>query len=208
MPRVTITVPDKNAQPYRFQLDREVVTLGRGSENDIAIDSGSVSVHHAEMRRIEGGYELVDVGSTNGLKLDGERCEVISLRSGMTAKIGDVSFDFVLSDEERDALNRERPGAPSPITREAEVPVVKRARPEYVAPAPGLGVAGVLLFFVLAAAAFFAGLAVRFQKETNGNLLDAIRAHKAEKSAPAVPGTPADAAAPVAPAEPPVEDGK
>ena len=51
MPRVTITVPDKNAQPYRFQMDREVVTLGRGSENDIAIESGSVSLYHAEMHR-------------------------------------------------------------------------------------------------------------------------------------------------------------
>ena len=61
MPRVTITVPEKNAQPYRFQLDRPVVSLGRGSENDIAIESGSVSVHHAEMRRIEGGYELRDI---------------------------------------------------------------------------------------------------------------------------------------------------
>ena len=42
--------------------------MGRGSDNDIVIDSGSVSGSHAEMRRIEGGYELVDLGSTNGIK--------------------------------------------------------------------------------------------------------------------------------------------
>ena len=130
MPRVTITVPEKNAQPYRFQLDRPVVSLGRGSENDIAIESGSVSVHHAEMRRIEGGYELRDIGSTNGIKLDGVRYEVIPLRSGATVKIGDVSFDFLLSDEESEALAREKPPELSPITRDPEVetpPKPKRA---------------------------------------------------------------------------------
>ena len=107
MPRVTITVPERNAQPYRFQLDREVVSLGRGSENDIAIDSGSVSVRHAEMRRIQGGYELHDMGSTNGIKLDGVRHEIIPLRSGATVHIGDVAFDFSLSDEETRLLARE-----------------------------------------------------------------------------------------------------
>ena len=191
MPRVTITVPEKNAQPYRFQLDREVVSLGRGSENDIAIDSGSVSVHHAEMRRIEGGYELHDVGSTNGIKLDGQRHEVIALRSGATVKIGDVSFDFLLSDEEREALARERPSEPSPIMREPELsplkPVPQRAA---YAPAPssgGTGFGAMLLFLILATAAFCAGLAVRYQKETQGSLLKAVRAHQAVKVVPVPP---------------------
>ena len=181
MPRVTITVPEKNAQPYRFQLDREVVTLGRGSENDIAIESGSVSVHHAEMHRIKGGYELRDIGSTNGIKLDGERYEVIPLRSGATVKIGDVSFDFMLSDEEREALAREKPPEQSPISREAELPPL----PPSPSPLPpprqatyvpvtsgGGGFGAMLLFLILAAAAFFAGLAVRYQKDTGGSLVD------------------------------------
>lgn len=190
MPRVTITVPEKNAQPYRFQLDREVVTLGRGSENDIAIDSGSVSVNHAEMHRIEGGYELRDVGSTNGIKLDGERHEVIPLRSGATVKIGDVSFDFMLSEEEREALARERPSEPSPILREPELPSMKplpRHASYTPAPSGGSGFGTMLLFLILAAAAFCAGLAVRYQKETGENLLDAVKAHKAVKTIPAAP---------------------
>ena len=103
MPRVTITVPDKMPQPYRFPLDRQVVMIGRGSENDIAIDCGSISVRHAEMVRIEGGYELRDLGSTNGIKLDGRRSDAIALRHGATVRLGDVAFDFQLSEEERDA---------------------------------------------------------------------------------------------------------
>ena len=120
MPRVTITVPEKTPQPYRFQLDRQVVSLGRGSENDIPIDCGSVSVKHAEMLRVDGGYELKDVGSTNGIKLDGERREVISLKSGLTVKLGDVSFDFTLSDEEQEALAKEKSSGETAIQQKSE----------------------------------------------------------------------------------------
>ena len=101
MPRVTIAIPDRTPQPYRFPLDTQLVTLGRGSENDIVIDCGSVSVRHAVMERLPGGYVLRDLGSTNGTKLDGERKDVIELRHGMVAQLGDVEFDFQLSEEER-----------------------------------------------------------------------------------------------------------
>lgn len=187
MPRVTITVPEKNAQPYRFQLDRQVVTLGRGSENDIVIESGSVSVHHAEMRRIEGGYELHDIGSTNGIKLDGMRHEVIPLFSGLTVRIGDVAFDFSLTEEESEALAREKPQQPSPITREPEMeprkPKPRAGGPTHT-PSSSTGFAGTLLFLILAAAAFFAGLAIRHQNDTGGSLIQAILDNPATATPP------------------------
>lgn len=188
MPRVTITVPEKNAQPYRFQLDRQVVTLGRGSENDIAIESASVSVHHAEMRRIEGGYELRDIGSTNGIKVDGLRHDVIPLRSGATVKIGDVSFDFMLNDEESEALAREKPPEQSPISREPELPSAKsssQSASNGTSRSGGDGCLQSLLFLILALLAFFLGMAVRYKKETGGSLIQAIQSHTSAKPAPA-----------------------
>ncbi len=194
MPRVTITVPDKNAQPYRFQLDREVVTLGRGSENDIAIDSGSVSVTHAEMRRVLGGYELHDAGSTNGIKLDGHRQLSIPLHNGAEVHIGDVAFDFMLSEEELETLASEKPSTPRlpPIVRdEAATPHAPKPTPKpitYVATSSGGGFGATVLFAFFAVIAFYAGLAIRHQKETGGSLLDAIRANQAIQAAPAAPG--------------------
>jgi pSer/pThr/pTyr-binding forkhead associated (FHA) protein len=177
MPRVTITVPEKNPQPYRFQLDRRVVTLGRGSNNDIVIDCGSVSVSHAEMRRIEGGYELRDLDSTNGIKLDGERMPVIPLRSGISVKLGDVAFDFQLSDEECEALAREKPAQESPISREPEeLPAKPVKKPREYAEDPGRGGSGAVLWFlILATAAFCAGMAIRFEKETGVSWIDAVK---------------------------------
>lgn len=207
MPRVTITVPEKTPQPYRFQLDRGLVALGRGSENDIVIDCGSVSVKHAEMVRVEGGYELRDLGSTNGIKLDGERRDVIRLRSGLSVTLGDVAFDFLLTDEELEALAREKPADESGSELDGE-----RARPELpplvdeMEPRDlddedkgagtgggGCGFGMVILFLILAAAAFVAGLAVRYQKDAGASWLDAVKAKFLTEAPAAAPKAPAAA---------------
>jgi pSer/pThr/pTyr-binding forkhead associated (FHA) protein len=107
MPRVTITVPEKTAQPYRFDLNREVVAIGRNNDNDIVVGCGSVSGKHAEMKRVKRGYQLIDIGSTNGIKVDGVRSKLVALETGMTLKLGDVEFGFTLTDEELAVLATE-----------------------------------------------------------------------------------------------------
>ncbi|MBC8125726.1 MAG: FHA domain-containing protein [Gloeobacteraceae cyanobacterium ES-bin-144] len=192
MPRVTITVTDKNPQPYRFQLDRQVVTLGRGSENDIPIECGSTSVNHAEMHRVEGGYELRDLDSTNGIKLDGVRYERIPLQSGMIVKLGEVAFDFLLSDEEAAVLAREKPPQQSPIIREewpGESAVNENTEDTELEEQPqksgGCGFGMLVLVVVLAMIAFAVGLAIRFKNENGRSLLEAIRAKQTPATAPA-----------------------
>lgn len=214
MPRVTITVPDRTPQPYKFQLDRQLVTIGRGSVNDIAIDCGSVSVKHAEMVRVEGGYELRDMASTNGTKLDGERLDVIKLRNGLSVKLGDVAFDFQLNEEEREALAREKPFEESPIVREEgdsddeeEKPKpVRRAAPRKPVVVDtsegGGGFLLFLLFLLFAGIAFFAGLSIRYYKDTGGSLFEGIQTRsktlKANQETQKPAATPADTPAPVA----------
>lgn len=186
MPRVLITVPEKNAQPYRFSLDRKSVSLGRGSDNDIVIDSGSVSVKHAEMRRVEGGYELADLGSTNGIKHRGVRHDRIPLVSGISVRLGDVAFDFTLTDEEMEVIAREKPpgevsGSVDDVSEmpEEEAPQPKpkakaRPAPKSAPQSSGVGIGMVILFLLLAAAAFATGLSIRHHKETGESLIKAI----------------------------------
>lgn len=128
MPRVTITVPESTPQPYRFDLFREVVTIGRGEENDIIVGCGSVSGKHSEMRRVKGGYHLIDMGSTNGIKVDGVRHQTLVLQTGMIVKLGDVEFNFTLSEEELAELASEaRPvetPTPPPLSQVDTLPVL------------------------------------------------------------------------------------
>lgn len=209
MPRVTITVPDTTPQPYRFQLDRRKVTLGRSSENDIVISDSSVSGKHAEMVRGDHGYEIRDLGSTNGTKLDGQRRMTIPLQSGITVVLGDVTFEFQLSEEELAELGAQSPIEALPVERSerrrgtmAEAPVAGRS-----------GTAMLLIFLVLAVAAFGIGLAIRHQKETGHSLLSELTGGKkpAKKAPAASEPAPAAGETPATPAEPapttPVEPG-
>lgn len=184
MPRILITVPGKKPQPYRFQLDRQLTRLGRGSENDIVIDCPSVSVHHAEMERVEGGFRLRDLDSTNGTKLDGKRKKIIDLRKDLGITLGDVIFEFQLSEEEQEALAREKPIEESPIVAEPvkdeepdsedeEKPKRKPSRdrtpkPVESTPQPSVLVSFLLtlLFFVLVIAAFVGGMEIRHRQST------------------------------------------
>lgn len=108
MPRICITVPDKTPQPYRFPLETEVVSIGRAASNHVVIDHPSISSKHCEMKRMRGGYILIDVGSTNGIHLEKEEMEVIDLKDGMDAKVGDVNFNYQLSEEEAEVISSEK----------------------------------------------------------------------------------------------------
>lgn len=195
MPRVTITIKDQSPQPYRFPLDRTLVTIGRASENDIAVSDGSVSVHHAEMIRDEDGYRLVDLGSTNGTKHNGSRVESVELVDGIRVELGDVVFGFELSPEEEAAISKgpKLPPVPQPepekekekVTAPSEgdfQPVAKPraagpARPAYYddTPRSGSNALMTLLFLILAAAALFIGLSIRHKKDTGRSLLQDMK---------------------------------
>jgi len=55
----------------RIELGEEPVTIGRLPECDVAIPDPNVSRQHAQVRRLGSDFVLVDMGSTNGTKLNG-----------------------------------------------------------------------------------------------------------------------------------------
>ena len=181
MPRVTITIPDKVPQPYRFPFERSAITLGRGSRNDIVIDCPSVSVNHAELHRHASGYEIKDLGSTNGIKLAGERHESIPLQHGSLVKLGDVELVFELSDEEMDALGLDKPAKEAPPM--PEEPAAESVEGEEDADSSPDEAAcactawQVFWLLVLIALALVAGMAVRHQLDTGHSWFDALRGH-------------------------------
>jgi len=59
--------------PVRYYLlGAGIIRFGRGDKNGIIIEEDTVSSRHGELRRKEGGYEIIDLGSTNGTRLNGE----------------------------------------------------------------------------------------------------------------------------------------
>lgn len=56
-----------------YQLSGNHVSIGRGPTNDIKLFSYDASRHHADLVLYENGWAVVDAGSKNGTRLNGQR---------------------------------------------------------------------------------------------------------------------------------------
>jgi hypothetical protein len=71
--------------------------LGRSREADIQVDDQNVSRKHAEVRPSGASWTVRDLGSTNGVKVNGRRIQgAQSLRSGDTITLGTSDIVFEL----------------------------------------------------------------------------------------------------------------
>ena len=79
-------------------LDQESLLLGKDPSSDFVVDNPYVSRQHAEIRREEDGYWIVDLGSKNATLLNGQRIEAdrpYALQSGDRLLLGDFQIEFV-----------------------------------------------------------------------------------------------------------------
>jgi hypothetical protein len=80
----------------RNVLSGSRVLLGRSRECDIMVNDPNVSRRHAELRSDGGRWSVVDLGSTNGIKVNGRRVEQRELSDGdkLTLGVTDLTFEL------------------------------------------------------------------------------------------------------------------
>ncbi len=84
----------------RFPIKVPIVNVGRADYNDIVLVDESVSTTHAKLQRREGIWILVDLDSTNGTMVDGERVEgEVPLAPGALVRFGQVQTIFEPTDD-------------------------------------------------------------------------------------------------------------
>jgi hypothetical protein len=80
----------------RNKLSGTRVVLGRSRECDIVMSDPNVSRRHAELRREGAGWSIVDLGSTNGIKVNGQRVDQATLNDGDRVTLGVTDMTFEL----------------------------------------------------------------------------------------------------------------
>ena len=95
MPKLQITTPD--GDETRYELDIESVKVGRIESNHIIIEEDSISGEHAALNlRAGGDYELSDLDSTNGTRLNGEKLkDPAMLKDGDSIRFGNVDAVYL-----------------------------------------------------------------------------------------------------------------
>jgi diguanylate cyclase (GGDEF)-like protein len=116
LPRIELTPPNAGGSERKpaliiydgdeigglHSLTADVTVIGRTAGCDIVIPESRVSRRHAIIRRMAAGsndFELVDLGSTNGTFVDGERVTQMVLQRGHKVAIGGRILKFEVVDK-------------------------------------------------------------------------------------------------------------
>jgi hypothetical protein len=75
-------------------LDRDITTIGSVAGNTVLLNDTGVSRKHVGIRRVDGGYELADLGSTNGVYVNGEKVARRKLSVGDVIRVGTTEIVF------------------------------------------------------------------------------------------------------------------
>ena len=118
MSKIVIFLPD--AGEVIHELTAAQISVGRTEESDIWIDDPSVSVRHAEFALVGGRYTLRDLGSTNGIRVNGKAVSEAQLNPGDRVRFGSVEGVF-----EPEAVQHE----PQPLPPQESAPAAQSQKP-------------------------------------------------------------------------------
>jgi len=98
----TIQISFNGATENELSLDKDSITIGRKSDNDIHLDNLAVSGHHAKILTILHDSFIEDLGSTNGTFLNGSAIKKSALSNGDVIKIGQHEIKYINSNSNAD----------------------------------------------------------------------------------------------------------
>jgi hypothetical protein len=92
-----LLIQRQGRRPQVFRLLQSEVVIGRGSGTDLLLPDISVSRQHARVVRVDKtSHKIVDMGSQNGTKVNGQPIDEIILKEGDELQIGKffLTYEF------------------------------------------------------------------------------------------------------------------
>ncbi len=98
---VTLTFNDGSGAPQDIvpeirpiPLGAPVITIGRLPDNMVVLNHPQVSGHHARLEQVQGGYRIIDLGSTNHVYVNAQRVTNQLLKPGDEVRIGPFKLTY------------------------------------------------------------------------------------------------------------------
>lgn len=83
------------ASVKEYELDQEIVTIGRKTDNDIHVEDKAVSGNHAKILTILNDSFIEDLNSTNGTLVNGQKITKHALQNGDRVSIGKHDLEYI-----------------------------------------------------------------------------------------------------------------
>ncbi len=99
--RASIVLLSGDLAGSEYELAGARTLIGRGPEVDLAFDDSSMSRQHAAIELGPKGFKIQDLGSTNGISVNGTETQVAELKHGDRFCLGEQKFQFLLEKRER-----------------------------------------------------------------------------------------------------------
>jgi len=118
----------KGGEKKILPLGQEAITIGRHKSCGLVLPDPSVSACHARIDFEAGQYIIRDLGSTNGVLVNGQKFKAKALRPGMRIRLGKVSLGF------KEVVSRAEilasPPAPPPEEEQSRTPPLLMSKSE------------------------------------------------------------------------------
>src|SRR6185369_14774492 len=114
---IKLTLTEKNGEPRLLTFDKDEITIGRVSGNDIVLAKGNVSKRHSRFTvKSPGQIEVADLKSTNGTYVNGRKIgEPMMLSASDRVYVGDFLITIEgLAAGEGASASRRMPVPPPP----------------------------------------------------------------------------------------------
>lgn len=82
---------------------QDIMLLGRGEDCHVVLSQATISLHHAKITKTSKGYELCDLSSSNGTKVNQKKCkanQAVLLKHQDRIQLADTEVQFIQEDRQ------------------------------------------------------------------------------------------------------------
>ncbi len=88
-----------------FEISKSEITVGRGQTNDIVIADSKMSRTHAQFEFNDGGeVTVIDAGSTNGVRVNGNKVDKAVIQPGDIIQMGESQIQYERSSDDDEGM--------------------------------------------------------------------------------------------------------